>query len=108
MDNNLTYQPKKWSELSYKDKGGYSTAYISFILGFILVFAGFFINPMGVIDGSVLAAFGTALIYTGGIFGVAMYVKGSKSEIYADLTDKLEKKMENHFREKERNHNDIG
>lgn len=76
-----TYNPKKWSELAYKDKAAYATAILSFMLGWIILFIGLFIPPMGEIDPSVLTAFGTALVYAGSIFGVAIFLKSSKAEI---------------------------
>lgn len=87
------YAPKKWSELCYKDKSAYMTAIMSFILGWVIAFTGLFLPPMGEISPSVLTAFGTALVYAGGIFGVALYIKGAKAEIWNALEERLEKRL---------------
>lgn len=64
---------KKFSELNFKDKIAYSTAIASFILGWALICAGFIVNPLGEISASVITAFGTALVYTASVLGIALY-----------------------------------
>lgn len=98
--NNPTTTPQKWRDLSVKDKAAIVTACISFFLGFVLLYAGLFISPVGEIDGSVLTGFGTALLYTAGIFGVSMYFKHGNNELFNNLMDSLEdvieKKLQQH------------
>lgn len=81
-------------ELTIKDKIGYTTAVVSFILGWILLFAGFIVDPLGEINGSVLTAFGTALVYTASFLGVALYFTG-KDAIYAQKLKELEDRFVN-------------
>jgi len=38
--------------------------------GIALLFSGFWVDPMGEIDGSVLVAFGEAMTFAGALFGV--------------------------------------
>lgn len=38
--------------------------------GCVLLMLGFWVNPTGVIDNSVLIAFGQILVFTGAIFGI--------------------------------------
>lgn len=64
---------KKFSDLSFKDKVAYITAIASFALGWMLIVAGFIVNPLGEISASVLTAFGTALVYTASVLGIALY-----------------------------------
>ena len=39
-------------------------------LGMILLFCGFFVKPFGIIDNSVLIAFGEVATFAGALFGV--------------------------------------
>lgn len=64
---------KKFSDLSFKDKIAYITAVASFCLGWILICAGFIVNPLGEISSGVLTAFGSALVYTASVLGIALY-----------------------------------
>lgn len=85
---------QRWSDLGVKDKAALVTACISFALGFVLLFVGMFIGAKGEIDGSVLTAFGTCLIYTAGIFGVAMYFKTNNAELMNRMLDEMEHRFE--------------
>lgn len=62
-----------WNELDFKDRVGYITAIASFCLGWVLIAAGFIVSPLGVISGSVLSAFGTALLYCASVLGISLY-----------------------------------
>ena len=64
---------QKFKELKFKDKVAYITAISSFILGWILIYAGFLVSPLGEISPSVLTAFGTALVYTASVLGISLY-----------------------------------
>lgn len=64
---------KKFSDLSFKDKVAYLTAIVSFVLGWTLICAGFIVDPLGEISSGVLTAFGTALVYTASVLGIALY-----------------------------------
>lgn len=85
---------QRWSDLGVKDKAALVTACVSFALGFVLLFVGLFIGERGEIDGSVLTAFGTCLIYTAGIFGVAMYFKTNNAELMNRILDEMEHRFE--------------
>lgn len=45
------------------------------IAGLVLIFMGFWVDPVGVISGSVLTAFGEALSFAGAIFGIDTHYK---------------------------------
>lgn len=64
---------KRFSDLSFKDKVAYVTAIVSFFLGWLLICAGFCVDPLGEISAGVLTAFGTALVYTASVLGIALY-----------------------------------
>lgn len=103
--NENSLSGKKWSELGFRDKAAYTTGLLSFVLAFILIFAGFFVDPQGEIDGSVLTGFGTALLYCGGIFGVALYFKQGNNELMTNILNKTEEVIERKFKEKEEEKN---
>ena len=46
------------------------TAVILVIIGCGLLIAGFIVNPLGIIDGSVLTAFGESCTFAGALFGI--------------------------------------
>lgn len=64
---------KKFVDLSFKDKVAYITAIASFILGWLLICAGFIVDPVGEISASVITSFGTALVYTASVLGISLY-----------------------------------
>ena len=96
-----TVNHESWKDLSIKDKAAIITAIVSFILGWILIFLGFVVQPTGEIDGSVLTAFGTALLYSGGAFGIVLYVKSSNADVLTTLTGHIEETIEKKLKDKE-------
>lgn len=46
------------------------TAVILVLVGCGLLIAGFIVNPLGIIDGSVLTAFGESCTFAGALFGI--------------------------------------
>lgn len=92
---------QKWSDLNVKDKAALITACISFGLGFVLLFIGLFLDPAGEIDASVITAFGTALLYAAGIFGVAMYFKTGTNEMMNFIVEKMDEVIEKKLQSKE-------
>ncbi len=95
--------PQGWDDLSVKDKAALVTACVSFGLGFVLLFVGMFIDPAGEIDASVITAFGTALLYAAGIFGVAMYFKNGSNELMNGIIEKMEDMIEKKIKADEQN-----
>ena len=91
---------KTFKDLSYKDKASYVSAIASFCLGWGLLIAGFIVPPLGVIDATVLTAFGTALIYAAAIFGVALYIS-DKTSIINKTLEEFRVKMEDNFKKME-------
>ena len=96
IENNVQH----WRDLSVKDKAAMITAVASFVLGFVLLFTGMFIGDDGAIDGSVLTAFGTCLLYTAGIFGVSMYFKTGNSEMTNKVINAMDKLIERKLNER--------
>ena len=59
--------------LPVKDKLSYASACLAFIIGWGLVIAAFFTEPTGEVHDSILWILGQALLYAGGVFGIALY-----------------------------------
>ena len=91
------YNPKSWKELSYRDKSAYTTANLSFFLGWLIAFIGLFLPPIGEVSPSVITVFGIGISFTGGVYGIALYVKGAKTE----LLNELNKRINEHYKQKE-------
>ena len=51
------------------------SAVLMIIIGCALLIAGFIVPPLGVIDGSVLIAFGEILTFVGALFGIDYHYK---------------------------------
>ena len=65
-----------------KDTLAVITAIVMLVIGAGLCIAGFIVDPLGIIDNSVLWIMGQCLLYAGSIFGIGMYVKATvKDEI---------------------------
>lgn len=80
---------KKFSELSFKDKVAYITAAASFVLGWILIYLGFIVSPLGEISASVITAFGTALVYTASVLGIALYFSNELKIFKREIKEKI-------------------
>lgn len=70
----------KWNKET-KDKISYTVAAVAFLFGMALTIAGFIVNPLGVIDSSVLWVLGQCLTYSGAVFGIGLYVNNKAEEI---------------------------
>ena len=65
-----------------KDTLAVISALVMLVFGAGLCVAGFIVDPLGIIDNSVLWIMGQCLLYAGSIFGIGMYVKATvKDEI---------------------------
>lgn len=65
-----------------KDSLAVISAIMMLVFGAGLCVAGFIVDPLGIIDNSVLWIMGQCLLYAGSIFGIGMYVKATvKDEI---------------------------
>lgn len=57
---------------------------LAFAIG--LSIAGFIVDPLGIIDNSILWIFGQCCLYAGSIFGIGLYVKGKMEEVREDIS----------------------
>ena len=80
---------KHWKTLSVKDRFVYTLSVCSFSLGWILVFVGFFVPPLGEISSSVLGIFGTSLIFTGSCLGISMHYENQLEKIKKEVDSRL-------------------
>ena len=60
------------------------------LVGVVLLFIGIFCPPIGVIDSSVLVAFGEALTFAGSIFGIDYSYRYKMTKLNFDSKDKTE------------------
>lgn len=63
---------------------------LAFAIG--LSIAGFIVDPLGIIDNSILWIFGQCCLYAGSIFGIGMYVKGKMDEVRDDISRMVNKR----------------
>lgn len=64
---------RKFKDLGYKDRLSYILCIVAFIVGVILTFAGFFVPPTGIVDGSVISIIGIFLSYAFAVIGVSLH-----------------------------------
>lgn len=64
------------------------TAVGMLIAGVGLSVAGFLVEPLGIIHGSVLWFFAQCLVYAGSIFGVYIYVNGRVQNALKEFTER--------------------
>lgn len=82
---NLTYKGMKRET---KEDIQVWTAVGMLIAGVTMSFIGFFVEPVGVINDSVLWFFAQCLVYAGSIFGVYIYVNGRVQNVLKDFMNK--------------------
>lgn len=67
-----------------RERAAYWTAIIAFIVGWGLTIAGFIVEPLGEVSGSVLAVLGEAMVYAASVFGVTLYFNHQMQKFKAD------------------------
>lgn len=67
-----------------KQLAAFITAIVAFCIGWFLVIAGFYQEPVGEISGSVLAVLGEAMVYAASVFGVGMYFNHRLEQLEID------------------------
>ena len=85
----------KTKKMTYKDKLAVWTSSIYFFLGWALVVINFFIDPVGAVADSSLWILGQALLYCGGVIGIAQYAKTEMNKIKHQVgieTDEINEK----------------
>ena len=80
---------KHWKTLTVKDRFVFTLSVCSFSLGWILVFVGFFVPPLGEISSSVLGIFGTSLIFTGSSLGISLHYENQLEKIKKEVDSRL-------------------
>lgn len=83
----------KWNKET-KDKISYIVASLAFLFGIGLTIAGFIVNPLGIVDDSVLWVLGQCLVFSGGVFGVGLYINNKMQEVKADILKSLKSKKD--------------
>lgn len=77
-----------------KDRAAYWTAIISFVVGWGMTIAGFIVEPVGEVSGSVLAVLGEAMVYAASVFGVTLYFNHQMAKFRADTRAFLDEDKE--------------
>ena len=67
-----------------RDRAAYWTAIIAFVVGWGMTIAGFIVEPVGEVSGSVLAVLGEAMVYAASVFGVTLYFNHQMAKFRAD------------------------
>lgn len=80
----------KWVDLNIKEKLAILSAILSFILGWCMSIAGFWIPPIGEVADSILWILGQALLYAASVFGVSAYFRSESVQLRKDMDRHLE------------------
>lgn len=85
-----------FKDLPAKDKISYVLCVASFICGTSLTFIGLFVDPLGVIDASVITSLGIFLTFSGSLIGLNVHYSSElthfKSEVQRTISDKRKSK----------------
>jgi hypothetical protein len=77
-------------EKDKRQRAAYWTAILAFVIGWGLTIAGFIVEPLGEVSGSVLAVLGEAMVYAASVFGVTLYFNHQMQKFRADTRAFLE------------------
>lgn len=81
----------RFRDLPIKSKLSYGSAILAFTIGWALVIAAFLVEPVGEVHDSILWILGQAMLYAGGVFGIALYtgntIRGMKRQINRFMQD---------------------
>lgn len=69
----MKHLKQEFDKLTFKETLVYLLAFISLVMGFVLLFVGMFTAPVGEIHDSVLTAYGLTLIFVGSLLGISMH-----------------------------------
>lgn len=88
MKNNYyETQPKRWKDLSIREKHALIAAGLAFILGWTLTTLGFFEDPRGEVSNSVLFILGQALVFAASTYGIVNYIGSQHRAMKNDIQD---------------------
>ena len=83
-----------WKELSFKDKLSYVLCIFSFIIGVMLIIAGFIVKPVGEVDASILTSLGLFLSFSGSIIGITHHYSHQLDNFKDEIRSQQEKDKE--------------
>lgn len=83
---------EKWVDLSFKDKFSIVSAGFAFVLGWVLVFLGFYAEPIGSVSPSVISIFGASLTYVSGIIGLSIKFQNDLAKFKTSIEKEITKK----------------
>lgn len=76
-----------------KEEIGYCMAIISLFFGFSLTTAGFCVDPIGEVHGSVLSVLGECFLFAAAVLGISLHLRSTTKAMAADLNAKIERKF---------------
>ena len=82
----------KYKDLHIKDKIAYLLSVASFMCGSILVFCGMYLDPVGVIDPSVLSSLGIFLSFSGALVGLNLHYSTELSNFKTEVQKTIKEK----------------
>ena len=80
----------KWNTKT-KEQIQYGFSTIAFVFGMVLVaVSAFAIEPLGIVDPTIITIFGLVLSFTGAVFGINMHFDNELSKFKAEIRDEFE------------------
>ena len=89
----MKHLKEEFDKLTFKDAMAYSMAYLSLIVGFVMLFIGMYTEPRGQIHESVLTAFGIILVFVGAILGISLHYNNELARIRTAIPDLVSQLM---------------
>lgn len=88
----------KWTA-NTKEILAWILAWLSFILGWTITWAGFHVEPKGEIHPTVIVIFGQSMVITGALIGCNLSFKSQGNALYERLAKLMHETIETKFRE---------
>lgn len=88
------FKHMKFQDLHIKDKIAYLLSVASFMCGAVLVFCGMYLDPVGIIDSSVLSSLGIFLSFSGALIGLNLHYSTELHTFKSEVKRTIESKKE--------------
>ena len=90
---------EQWSDLSYKDKASYITAFSMIGSGMLIAFLSFFLNEHNIETG-VLIYIAQTFLVGGSLIGLSVYFKSKFVEFNSNMKDEIDKHIRQYDEQK--------
>lgn len=81
----MKHLKQEFDKLTFKETLSYTIACLSLIAGFVLLFLGMYLPPIGEIHPSVLSAFGVINVFSGALLGYSLKVDADNKKFKAEI-----------------------